>query len=158
MANTWKWPEMNMCLDLNLATFQYIDGFRCYHFSLNRFGLQITVIVGSVLGLQVTVWLQVNIGLQPPTRWEPFVAGTMLRRPKPTKEGVEPTILSKIAIEITHLTRFAMLLLLRILRYMWRNHVTTWLKPGMWKRKLKAEAVLFLWKRKRKPKYSTASA
>jgi len=44
-----------MCLDLNLATFQYIDGFRCYHFSLNRFGLQITVIVGSVLGLQVTV-------------------------------------------------------------------------------------------------------
>jgi len=31
-------------------------------------GLQITVIFGSVLGLQVTVGLQVNTGLQPPTR------------------------------------------------------------------------------------------
>jgi len=64
--------------------------------------------------------------LQPPTRWEPFVASTMLRRPEPTKERVEPTILSTIAVEITHLTRFALLLLLRILRYMWRNHVATW--------------------------------
>jgi len=40
---------------------------------------------GSVLGLQVTVGLQVNIGLQPPTRWEPFVVGAMLRRPEPAK-------------------------------------------------------------------------
>ena len=70
--------------------------------------------------------LQVNSGLQPPTRWEPFVASTMLRCPEPTKERVEPKIHSTIAIEITHLTRFALLLLLRILRYMWRNHVTTW--------------------------------
>jgi len=50
----------------------------------------------------------------------------MLRRPEPTKEKVEPTILSIIAIEITRLTRFALVLLLRILRYMWRNHVATW--------------------------------
>jgi len=40
------------------------------------------------------------LGLQPPTRWEPFVAGTMLRRPELTKETVEPTILSIIATEI----------------------------------------------------------
>ena len=32
----------------------------------------------SVLGLQVTAGPQVNCGL-PPTRWETFVAGTMLR-------------------------------------------------------------------------------
>jgi len=46
-------------------------------------GLQITVSSGTGLGLQV------NSGLQPPTRWEPFVSGTMLRRPDPTKESVE---------------------------------------------------------------------
>jgi len=48
-------------------------------------GLQITVTFGSVLGLQVTVGQQVNTGLQPPTRWEPFVVGTTLCRPEPTK-------------------------------------------------------------------------
>jgi len=78
---------------------------------------------GSVLGLQVTAVPQVNSGLQPPTRWEPFVVGTMPCRPEPTKETVEPTILSIIAI--THLTRFYFLLLLRIQRYMRRNHVAT---------------------------------
>jgi len=36
----------------------------------------------------------------------------MLHRPEPTKERVEPTIRSIIAIEITHLTRFTLLLLL----------------------------------------------
>jgi len=66
------------------------------------------------------------LGLQPPTRWEPFVAGTMLRRPELTKETVEPTILSIIATEIKHLTRFTLLLLLRIQRYMWLYHVGTW--------------------------------
>jgi len=50
----------------------------------------------------------------------------MLRSPEPTKERVEPTILSLTAIEITHLTRFTLLLLLRIQRYMCRNHVVTW--------------------------------
>jgi len=88
-------------------------------------GLQITVTFGSVLGLQVIVGLYVNTGLQPSTRWEPFVAGTMLYRPEPTKERVEPMIISIIAVEITHLTRFALLLLRRILRYMWRNLVIT---------------------------------
>ena len=81
---------------------------------------------GSVLGLQVTAGPQVNSGLQPSTRCEPFLAGTMLRRPEPTKETVEPMILRIIAIVITHLTRFTLLLLLRIQRYMWRNHVATW--------------------------------
>jgi len=80
---------------------------------------------GSVLGLQVTVGLQVNTGLQPPTRWEPFVASTMLRRPETTKETVEPMILSIIAIAITHLIRFTLLLLLRIQCCMWCNHVST---------------------------------
>jgi len=50
----------------------------------------------------------------------------MLRCPEPTGGKVEPTILSIIAIEITHSTRFTLLLLLRIQRYMWRNHVATW--------------------------------
>ena len=77
------------------------------------------------LGLQMTVGLQVNTRLQPPAHWETFVAGRMLRRPEPTKEGVELTILSIIAIEIRHLTMFAPAMLLRILRYMWRNHVAT---------------------------------
>jgi len=63
-------------------------------------GLQITVAFGSVLGLQVTVGLQVNRGLQPPTLWEPFVAGSTLRRPEPAKERVQATILSIIAIEM----------------------------------------------------------
>jgi len=67
-----------------------------------------------------------NSGFHPPTRWDPLVAATMLRRPEPTKERVELAILSKTAIEITHLTRFTHLLLLRIHRYMWHNHVDTW--------------------------------
>jgi len=89
-------------------------------------GLHTAVTFGSVMRLQVTAGLQINIGLQPPTLYEPFVAGTMLRRPKQTKERVEPTIFSKIAIEIKHLIRFDLPLLLRILRYMCRNHVATW--------------------------------
>jgi len=78
---------------------------------------------GSILGLQITVGMQVSTGLQPPTRWEPFIVDTMMRRPESTKERVELTILSIIPIEITHLTRFTLLLLLWILRYMRCNHV-----------------------------------
>jgi len=106
-------------IDLEVIIFVKQNWFGIDDFLLNFFatfvlvfGLQITVTFGSVLRLQV------NTGLQPPTRWEPFVAGTMLCRPEPTKERVEPTILSIIAIEITHLTRFALLLLLQIQRYM----------------------------------------
>jgi len=97
-----------------------IDDFLLNFFStfVSVLGLQITVTFGSILGLQGTVGLQVNAGLQPPTRWEPLVAGTMLCRPEPTKERVEPKILSKIVIEIMHLTWFALLLLLPIQRYM----------------------------------------
>jgi len=93
---------------------------------IDYFLLNFITTFGSVLGLQVTAGPQVNSGLQPPTRWEPFVAGTVLRRTEPTKETVEPMILSIIAIAITHLTRFTLLLLLRIQRYIWRNHVATW--------------------------------
>jgi len=52
--------------------------------------------------------------------------GVQCCRPEPIKERVELTILSIIAVEIRHLTRFALLLLLQIQRYMWRNHVATW--------------------------------
>ena len=41
MLNTLKLPDMNMYLYLNLATFQYFDGFGCYHFCLNRIGLEL---------------------------------------------------------------------------------------------------------------------
>jgi len=92
----------------------------------NDFLLNILATFVSVLGMQVTVRLQVNSELQPLIRWELSVAGTLLRRPKPTKERVEPTILSIMAIEITHLAMFTLLLLLRIQRYVWRNHVATW--------------------------------
>jgi len=96
---------MNMYLDLNLATFKYFDGFRCYHFCLYfdwnwLFSCELLRNFGSVLGLKIAVTfasvlgLQVNTGLQPPTCWEPFVSGTMLRRPEPTKEWAQPTILS----------------------------------------------------------------
>jgi len=101
-----------MDLYLNLATFQYIDGFGCYHFCLNRIGLQL-------------------------------IASTMLHRPEPTKERVEPTILSTIAIEITHLTTFAFLLLLRILRYMWRNHVANWAQANNSDRNLDLNKIRF---------------
>ena len=89
-------------------------------------GLLVTVTLGSVLGLQVTVGLPINSGLQPPTSWEPFVVGTILRCPEPTKEIIEPTILSIITIEIIHLTRFTLLLLVRILRYMWQRDYATY--------------------------------
>ena len=43
-----------------------------------------------ILGLQATVGLKVNTGLQPPspTHMELFVADTTLRRPEATKERV----------------------------------------------------------------------
>ena len=93
---------------------------------IDYFLLKFFATFGSVLGLQVTVGLQVNSGMQPSTCWKPFVTGTMLRRPEPTKERVEPTILSIIAVEIRDLTMFALLLQLSFLRYMRRNHVATW--------------------------------
>ena len=45
MPNTSKWPDMTLYLDLDLhlATFQYIDGFGCYHFCLNRFVLEFMI-------------------------------------------------------------------------------------------------------------------
>jgi len=84
-----------------------------------------------------------NSRLQPPTRWEPFVASTMLRHPEPTKEKVEPTILSTTAIEITHLTGFALLLLQRILRCMWLNHVATWVQANNSGRNLDLNKIRF---------------
>jgi len=68
----------------------------------------------------------------------------MLRRPKPTKQRVELTILSTIAVEITHLTRFTLLLLLRFLRYMWRNHIATWAQADNRGRNLDLNKIRFL--------------
>jgi len=73
---------------------------------IDYFLLNFIATFGSVLGLQVTAGLQVNSGLQPPTRWEPFVTGTMLHRPEPTKERAEPTfehVYSSIAATISTL-------------------------------------------------------
>jgi len=108
-----------MYLDLNLATFKYIDGFRCYHLCLYfdwnwLFSCELLRNFGSVLGLKIAVTfasvlgLQVNTGLQPPTCWEPFVSGTMLRRPEPTKEWAQPTILSITGAGIWIWTRFGL--------------------------------------------------
>jgi len=49
-----------------------------------------------------------------------------MRGSEPIKERVERMTLGIIANEIIHLTRFTLLLLLRIQRYMRRNHVATW--------------------------------
>jgi len=38
-----KMARDELYLDLNLATFQYIDGFGCDHFCLNRFGLELMI-------------------------------------------------------------------------------------------------------------------
>jgi len=93
----------NILLDLVVIIKQIWVGIHDFLFNFfatfgSIWGVQITVTFGSVLGLQVIGGLRVNTGLQPPTLWEPFVAGTMLRRPEPTKERVEPTILSIKAI------------------------------------------------------------
>jgi len=47
---------MNMCLDLDLdlATFQYIDGFGCYHFCLTRFGLDLITVHPRFSGPRLT--------------------------------------------------------------------------------------------------------
>ena len=49
-------PEMNMYLDLHLATFQSIDGFGCYHFCLNRFGLELIIFFWTSSQLLVQFW------------------------------------------------------------------------------------------------------
>ena len=63
--------------------------------------------------------------------------------PESTKESVEPTILSIITIEITHLTRFTLLLLLRIQRYIWRNHVASWAYTNTSDRNLELNKIRF---------------
>jgi len=45
------------------------------------------------------------------------VAALIVRRPEPTKERVERTTLGITAIELPHLNRFTLLLLLRIQRW-----------------------------------------
>ena len=56
MPNAWKWPEMKMCLDLNLATFQYIDRFGYYHFCMNKFGLDLIIFFWTLSQLSVQFW------------------------------------------------------------------------------------------------------
>jgi len=36
---------MDIYVDLNLATFQCIDGFGCYNFCLKRFGLELMILL-----------------------------------------------------------------------------------------------------------------
>jgi len=67
----------------------------------------------------------------------------MLRRPQPTKERVKQTCLSTIAIGITHLIRFSLPWLLRILRYMWRNQVATWAQANNSGRNLDLNEIRF---------------
>jgi len=47
-----------MCLDLdlNLPTIQNIDAFRCYHFCLMSFGLELMIFVRSSSQLSVQFW------------------------------------------------------------------------------------------------------
>jgi len=50
-------------LDLNLVTFQYIDGFGCHHFCFTRFGLGLMIFSqtsSQLLGLQVTVLIRAS--------------------------------------------------------------------------------------------------
>jgi len=68
----------------------------------------------------------------------------MLLRPEPTTERVEPTILNIIAIEIRYLTRFALLLQLRIFRLMSRNHVATWAEARVGKHFLRRATLKIL--------------
>ena len=61
---------MHLDLDLNLATFQNIDGFGCYHICINRFGLKLMIFLycfatfGSLLRVQITALLDSDLGLQ----------------------------------------------------------------------------------------------
>jgi len=56
LPSTWRWPEVNMCMEINLVTFQYIDGFGCYHFCLNRNGLELIIFFCTSGPLSVQFW------------------------------------------------------------------------------------------------------
>jgi len=45
-----------MHVDLNLATFQYLDVFGCYHFCLNRFELELIIFYWTSSQLLVQFW------------------------------------------------------------------------------------------------------
>ena len=47
---------MYLNFDLNLATFQYIDGFGCYYFCLNRFELELIIFLKTFSQLSVQFW------------------------------------------------------------------------------------------------------
>jgi len=48
--------ENELYLDLNLVTFQYIDGFGCYNFCLNRFELELIIFFKTLSQLSVQFW------------------------------------------------------------------------------------------------------
>ena len=130
--NTWKWREVNMYLDLNLATFQYIDGFGCYHFCLNIFGLELIIFFWTLsqLSVQFSDYRLLQDRRLTVDSSHQHVGSHLLQvqccvaLSQQKKQSNRWS--SAIAIAITHLTRFTLLLLLRIQRYMWRNHVATW--------------------------------
>jgi len=48
--------NMYLDLDLNLATFQYIDGFRCYHFCLAGLRWELMIFVSTSSQHSVEFW------------------------------------------------------------------------------------------------------
>ena len=63
-------------------------------------------------------------GFKPPTRWEPFVAVTMLHRPEPPEWRVEPTTLSVTAIEYPHSTWKTLIAVTNSTLYVANHHAT----------------------------------
>jgi len=125
---------MYLDLELNLATFEYIDGFGNYHFCLNGFGLELMISFWTSSQLSVQFW-----GCRLTVDCSHRYAGTHFFR---------HTVASPWAYQrksrtndpehnsnwdySTHLTRFA-LLLPRIQRYMWRrNHIATCRAGARW--------------------------
>jgi len=51
--NDQRWT----CTWIYLATFHYIDGFGCYHFCSNRFGLQLMIFFWTSLQLAIQFWI-----------------------------------------------------------------------------------------------------
>jgi len=51
-----KMSRDELYLDLNLATFQYINGFGCYHFCVNRLGLEVIIFFWTLSQLSVLFW------------------------------------------------------------------------------------------------------
>jgi len=113
----WIW----MLLFLLKQIWIGIDNFLLNFFATfdSVLGLQITVTFGSVLNCRLTLdCSNRHVGSHL------LQAQCCVDLSQPNKESNRQS--STIATVIRHLTRFALLLLLRIQRYLWRIHVVTW--------------------------------